>query len=127
MIVDANILIAILDDKDVHHKAAANLIANAGPERLLVHEITLAETLILPHRAGSAARAAHFIEALGITTPDPLPGLALDLAEVRADTGLKMPDCICVALAKRLQHDLATFDVRLRNVAAQLGLRVRPD
>ncbi len=126
MIVDANIIIALLDDQDAQHSVAANLIANTDSD-LLVHEITLAETLVHPYRAGAGALALHLIENLGIRTAESLPGFALYLAEVRAETGLKMPDCIGLALAMKLQHDLATFDNRLRNAATRLGLRVRPD
>jgi predicted nucleic acid-binding protein len=49
------------------------------------------------------------------------------LAEIRAHTGLKMPDCCVLLAAERLSASkLATFDARLAQVAAEHGLAVLP-
>jgi predicted DNA-binding protein (UPF0278 family) len=66
---------------------------------------------------------------LGPATPDPShPPCALSdnargrLAQLRTDTGLKLPDC-CVLLAAQ-DHDarVASFDTSLLKAARKLGL-----
>lgn len=54
-------------------------------------------------------------------------GPAVDLAKIRADTSLRMPDC-CVLLAAQESGDpaIATYDDSLRAVACARGLTVLP-
>ena len=60
---------------------------------------------------------------------DDLPGDAAgQLAELRAHTGLKLPDCCVLLTAERHgPAEIATFDTRLARVAVERGLVVRPD
>ena len=51
IVVDASVLIAFLDAKDIHHGAAVELLAEAHPP-LLVHPISAAEVLVAPVRHG---------------------------------------------------------------------------
>jgi predicted nucleic acid-binding protein len=58
---------------------------------------------------------------------DDLPGDAAgQLAELRAHTGLKLPDCCVLLTAERHgPAEIATFDARLARVAVERGLAVR--
>jgi predicted nucleic acid-binding protein len=122
---DAGVLIAHLDERDAHHERATQLLADSGTEPLGASTISLAETLVAPARAGRLTDATDALERLGI---DELPlgdGAAARLAQLRADTGRKLPDC-CVLLAAE-KHDgvLATFDSALVETAGGLGLATR--
>ena len=52
IVLDANVLIAVLTPADAHHRAGLELLARAiaDAEDLLVNPITLAEALVFPAR-----------------------------------------------------------------------------
>lgn len=125
MILDANVVIALLDDQDVHHEPAVDLAVEAVDEPLLVHEVTLAVALVVPARLGLAEEAWSLLAEMGVRTARTPEGFHLYLAAVRAGVALKMPDCIVLASAERLGQPLATFDERLAVAARSRGLSVR--
>ena len=57
--------------------------------------------------------------------PFPL-GAAQHLAQLRVDTGLKLPDCIVLLTALHQRGILAIFDDRLRRAALDQGVPVQP-
>jgi predicted nucleic acid-binding protein len=80
----------------------------------------LAEVLVGPARTGRIHTAADALRRLGLTeVPLPSDG-ASQLARLRAETQLKLPDC-CVLLAA--DEAVLTFDDRLARAAEQRGLR----
>ncbi|HAP76140.1 MAG TPA: VapC toxin family PIN domain ribonuclease [Acidimicrobiaceae bacterium] len=118
IVVDASVLIGWLDDSDVHHAEAIDLLASV--ERFFVHPLTLAEVLVHPARGGVENSVLTRLEAIGMV----VSGLPIDpvaLARLRATSRLKMPDC--VVLACGIAHDLAvaTFDDSLAAAAANRG------
>lgn len=116
IVVDASALIAFLDPDDAHHTDSIALLGDAVPP-LLVHPITAAEVLVAPVRRGVADAVWADLVAIGVeidTTPiDPF-----QLARLRAETGVKMPDCCVLATAANRQVGVATFDERLARHAA---------
>lgn len=125
MILDANVVIALLDDTDTHHAAASDIVI-APDVALSIHTVTLAEALVVPVRRGLGSQASAIVTRdLGITpvTPDLSP---LTLATLRSDTGLRLPDCIVLATAEEMAMSLATFDERLARVARGRGVEVHP-
>lgn len=122
IVLDASVLIAHLDGGDRHHADAQSLLEANNREPLGASPITLAETLVAPARAGRLADAETALQQLGVeelTLGENVPGR---LAQLRTDTGLKMPDC-CVLLAAQ-DHDarIASFDTDLLKAARELGL-----
>jgi predicted nucleic acid-binding protein len=122
IVLDASVLIAHLDGGDRHHASARSLLDASGEEPLGASAITLAETLVSPARAGRLTDAEAALQLLGVdelALGENAPGR---LAQLRADVGLKLPDC-CVLLAGQ-QHDasVASFDSNLRAAARKLGL-----
>jgi len=122
IVLDASVLIAHLDGSDRHHADAQSLLEANSQEPLGASPITLAETLVSPARAGRLADAETAVQRLGVEAlalGDNAPGR---LAQLRTDTGLKMPDC-CVLLAAQ-DHDarVASFDTGLLKAARELGL-----
>ncbi len=126
MVLDASVLIAHLDADDAHHERATRLLLDAIDEPLAASPLTLAEVLVGPARGGRDELAEGALRELGVEVVPLDVSAPRDLAELRARTQLRLPDC-CVLLAARSAGGyVATFDDRLHRAAAELGL-VRPD
>lgn len=124
IILDASVLIGHLDGRDRHHQRAKDLlVANAGTA-LGASSISLAETLVAPARSGKVGAARHALDRLAVAELPFGSDAAERLALLRAETGLKLPDC-CVLLAAQ-DHDgaIASFDTNLCRSAQALGLTV---
>jgi predicted nucleic acid-binding protein len=124
IVLDASVLIGHLDDGDPHHPAARALIEGSGATPLGASGISLAETLVAPARAGRLDEARTALQRLGVAELDLGSEAPARLAQLRAGTGRKLPDC-CVLLAAR-EHTgaIATFDRDLARTAAGLGIEV---
>lgn len=122
IVLDASVLIAHLDGGDRHHADARSLLEANSQEPLGASPITLAETLVSPARAGRLADADTALQRLGVDELALSNNAPRRLAQLRTDTGLKMPDC-CVLLAAQ-DHDarVASFDTGLLKAARKLGL-----
>lgn len=117
-------LIAFLDAEDAFHSASESLLAEAAEEALAVHPLTLAEVLVAPVRLGRLEPVLAALADLEVATlPFPADG-AIRLARLRADTGLKMPDCCVLLAAADSGGRLATFDDRLALAARRLDVEV---
>lgn len=122
IVLDASVLIAHLDGGDRHHADARSLLEANSQEPLGASPITLAETLVSPARAGRLADADTALQRLGVDELALGNNAPRRLAQLRTDTGLKMPDC-CVLLAAQ-DHDarVASFVTGLLKAARKLGL-----
>jgi predicted nucleic acid-binding protein len=118
IVVDASVLIAHLDERDALHEQALERLLGAADATLGASTLTLAEVFVGPSRRGRLQDALGAIAALEVQEIPLAPGAAGDLATLRADTGLKLPDC-CVLLAARSAgaSDVLTFDDRLARAA----------
>lgn len=126
IVLDASVLIAHLDSADRHHAEARGLLEDRAGEPLAASAITVAETFVSPARGGRLEDAEAALHRLGVEELATGAGAAGRLATLRADTGLKMPDC-CVLLAALDQEAiLASFDARLVAAARELGLSTAP-
>jgi predicted nucleic acid-binding protein len=122
ILLDASVLIAHLDGGDRHHADAQSLLEANSQEALGASPITLAETLVSPARAGRLADAETAMQRLGVEAlalGDNAPGR---LAQLRTDTGLKMPDCCVLLAAQDHAARVASFDTSLLKAARKLGL-----
>jgi len=89
-----------------------------------MHPVNLAEAFVGGAKYGRLGEVEQKIRALGIEsiTPEPdEPGL---VAELRANTKLKLPDCYVLALALQLTAPIATLDERLAAAANLRGIAV---
>ncbi|MFV0496496.1 type II toxin-antitoxin system VapC family toxin [Mycobacterium sp.] len=127
IVLDASVLIAFLAGDDAHHGAAEEFIADAVDEELAVNPLTLAEVLVAPVRDGrldTVVAALAALEVRELSFPDET---SVPLARLRAETGLKMPDCCVLLAAEAHRAGIATFDRRLAALARQRGIpAVRP-
>lgn len=121
-VVDASILLAHLDDSDPHSEAAKTILTEG--EAFAASTITLAEVLVGAARAGRLDEQLAVLSLLEISEVPIERGADAQLARLRAETGLRMPDC-CVVHAAGVTgaNAVATRDDRLARVAVARGLQ----
>ncbi len=123
-ILDASVLIALLDPADaLHAKALQAVIAAAGDE-MAIPASALAETLVAPARAGklAAARAAIRLLDLRVTPIDEAVGV--EAARLRGrHQALRLPDALVIASGKVLRaRTILTGDVRWSGVSRLVSI-----
>jgi predicted nucleic acid-binding protein len=124
IVLDASVLIAHLDARDPHHQAAVELLRAHAVELLGASQISLAEALVAPARAGRLEDAREALEKLSVHELAFGHNASPRLAGLRAETGLKMPDC-CVLLTAEDHHcGIASFDRHMCQRARDLGIPV---
>jgi predicted nucleic acid-binding protein len=127
IVLDANVLIAHLNGSDRHHAGAGTLLETISSKPWGVSSVTLAEVLVYPARAGRLADAEAALVGLDVQELPLGGGAPGRMAEMRADFGLKMPDCCVLLAAQNNEAALATFDAELLSAAEKLGVEVVPD
>lgn len=110
-VLDAGIVIAVLDANDTHH-AAARVALGArvrARDALVLPASAYAEVLVAPHRVGAAAVAEveTFLDALPATVQPITKQIAQIASSLRAAHGrrLRLPDALVVATAIDLRAD----------------------
>ena len=98
-VLDASILLAHLDDTDPHAEAAQAILAGEG--EFAASTITLAEVLVGSARAQRLDEQLAALAGLEIREVAIEQGAAAQLARLRAETGLRMPDCACCTQPRR--------------------------
>ncbi len=104
-VLDAGIIIAILDPSDVHHEAAARAltVARQRGDTLVLPASAFAECLVAPCRRGPEAVAlvSSFVDALPARIEPASRAIASAAAELRARHAgrLRLPDALVVATA----------------------------
>jgi len=118
-VLDAGVIIAILDASDVHHKAAASAltVAREHGDILVLPASAYTECLVSPYRRGPEAVSVvdSFIDALPAGIEPASRAIASGAAELRARHagGLRLPDALVVATAIVLGADqVITTDSR---------------
>ena len=125
IVMDASVLIAHLNPADPHHEAATAILLAGSPGQMLVHTIALAEVLFGGVRVGHGASMRDDLRAAGIVVAPHDDGEPLRLAELRASSGLKLPECCVLDVAIHHQASLATFDDALAAAACARGVPVQ--
>jgi predicted nucleic acid-binding protein len=129
ILVDANVLLALINNSDDRHEAASEWVATTSDD-LLVPPTVIAEVCHLVgerdrNRRAEVAFLRSFEEAGGLRlaelTPADVSRMA-DLTEQYADLGLGGTDASIVAIAERLGIErIATFDRRHFTVVRDAG------
>lgn len=123
-VLDAGVLIAVLDADDVHHDHARKAIAAMRDrgDRLVVPASAYAEILVAPLRESRAKGDAVdvFVDALPAEVEPATRAIASLAAELRARHGtrLRLPDALVVATAINLRAArVVTTDARWPDLA----------
>lgn len=124
IVLDASVLIGYLDGLDAHHTAARALMSAAIDDELAVNTLTLAEILVIPVSQGALETVLVVLRDLEVEELGFPTDAALQLAGLRATTGLRMPDCAVLLSAQAAGASIASFDDRLTRAAGQLALPV---
>lgn len=125
-VLDTDVLIAALDRRDAHHRAAAHGLENllAGKVSVLLSLINYAETLVRPAADERTLRTAiDAIATLGIELVAPTPTIARDAARYRA-LNVSLADGFAMATAAAHKATLATFDRRVRRALSQAAIEL---
>jgi predicted nucleic acid-binding protein len=118
----AGVIVAYLDAEDAQHQQAESLLEREIDDEFAVNPLTLAEVLVGPSRTDHLDAARTALRELEVAE-QPFPAdTAVRLARLRADTGLRMPDCCVLLAAQDTAARVAAFDERLIRGAEQLGL-----
>ena len=124
IVLDASAIIALFDHTDSHHEWALKMLRDTAAFDLATSTLTYAETLIHPTKAGKKNVFESAFAGLGVKVHPLLPGDALDLADVRNQTSLRMPDAVVLALAVKLGANIATTDQELGKAARKRKIGV---
>ena len=116
-VLDAGIVIALLDSDDAHHAAARAALRDAldRGDDLVLPASAYAECMVGPLRRGEQAAATvdAFLAALPVRVEPITRPMARGAALLRAREGraLRLPDALVLATAIELRaHDLLTTD-----------------
>jgi predicted nucleic acid-binding protein len=109
-VLDAGIIIAVLDADDAHHQVAREALhqALADGQRLALPASAHAEAMVGPQRHGDAATTVDaFIDALPAVIEPATRDIARAAAALRARHGrsLRLPDALVLATAETLGAD----------------------
>ena len=125
-LVDSGVLIALLDDTDIHHAASSSAIVSAlrPGHSLAIAATTLAEILVRPYSVGDQAvsRCLNAIDRLPIAVIDLDRAISMKAAELRATIpGMRLPDATIVATAVVSSASaLLTTDAKLARISTSL-------
>jgi predicted nucleic acid-binding protein len=122
LILDASVLIGLLDTADTHHDRAVDDVEAADRERrqLLLPASAYSETLVAFARVRRLEEARRAITAMGITIVSLTDTIAERAAELRArHSRLRLPDAIVLATAQEMGGSLLSYDRRLSQLAGK--------
>lgn len=122
IVLDAGVLIAHLDPNDAHHDSAKSFLESHVSHSFAMSALTIAECLVRPSMAGAAARVEATVDLLQIGRVSLNGSDSAGLAQVRADTALRMPDAVVLFTAESHGAELATTDAALHRAAHSRGV-----
>jgi predicted nucleic acid-binding protein len=120
LILDASVLIGLLDTLDAHHAAAVDDVeaADLRGTNLFAPASAYSEALVSFARAGRLSDARDAIAAMGIAVTPLSAVIGESAAQLRATHDrLRLPDAIVLATARVLDAEPLTYDDRLARVA----------
>lgn len=120
LILDASVLIGLLDTEDSHHDRAIDEVelADRAGQQLLTPASAYSEALIAFARAGRVSDAREAIASMGITVVPHTTPIAERAAELRArHDSLRLPNALVLATAAEHNGALLTYDHRLAGTA----------
>jgi predicted nucleic acid-binding protein len=120
LILDASVLIGLMDTADAHHDRSIDDVEAAGRagRQLLLPASAYSETLVAFARAGRLDDARQAVVAMGITVVPLTETIAERAAELRArHERLRLPDAIVLATAQEQGGELLSYDRRLSQLA----------
>jgi predicted nucleic acid-binding protein len=124
IVLDASVLIALLDPNDALHTAARAALARHAGDDLKLPASAYAESLVGPARRGRLAAAKQAIDALLLDIVPITGQVAEEAAALRAQhPSLRLPDALVVATGSVLGAAVVlTGDARWRQLGPTITL-----
>lgn len=120
VVLDASVLIGLLDRADAHHPRAVKDVeaADESSNTLLAPASAYSETLVAFSRARRVPDARRALRAMGVQVVPLTEEIAVQAAEIRVShSSLRLPDALVLATARAHAADLLTYRVRLKRAA----------
>jgi predicted nucleic acid-binding protein len=129
IVVDASVMIALLDPADGLHQAAARALTSRAGDDLKLPASAYSESLVAPARSGALSAAKAAITSLLIDVVPITEGIAEDAAELRGrHPKLRLPDALVIATGKALNADtVLTGDAAWRRLSNMVAVLQRPE
>ncbi len=121
LILDASVLIALLDRADPHYARAVEEVqaADQDGDNLVAPANAYSEALVAFARVSRIDDAREAIAAMGIEVAPLDAGTAEQAAALRArHDRLRLPDAMVLATSQQLSGRMLSYDQRLRRYAA---------
>jgi len=120
VVLDADVLVAALDESDPHHGRARELFTDWQERQAsrLISVVNLSEVLVAPaadRRRLRRARAA--IAALGVAIHRPSEAIGVEAARLRGTHPISLPDAYCLATARDADCAVVSFDRKVVRAA----------
>ncbi len=122
IVFDAGVLIAHLSTDDKFHAAAETFLDEHEEFEFVVHNLTVDECLVHAAAHGRTTTVLSALERLTFVQADLTRAETVGIAEVRAATGLRMPDAIVLHTAETTGRELVTTDRVLARTAEERGV-----
>lgn len=129
LILDASVLIGLLDSSDPHHPVAVNDVeaADQAGAALQTPASAYSEALVAFARADRVTDARESIAGMGIAVAPLTAEIGERAAGLRAEhERLRLPDALVLATARGLGADLLTYDDRLSRIANHVPNHEQP-
>jgi predicted nucleic acid-binding protein len=124
LILDASVLIGLLDTADAHHSRAVDDVeaADLAGEKLLAPASAYSEALVSFARARRIRDAREAIAAMGVAVTPMTGSIAETAAELRGTHDrLRLPDAIVLATASEHKARLLTYEDRRQRLTNRVA------
>ena len=106
IVLDASLVIALLDPADKLHPSSLRAFERVAGEDLAIPASALAETLVIPSRAGKLDEARAKIHLLDLRAAPVEESIAVAAARLRGrHRKLRLPDALVIATGEVLEAD----------------------
>lgn len=124
IVVDASVLIALLDPDDALHNAAAAALSRHAGDDLKLPASAYSESLVGPARRGDLRAAKHAIASLLMDVVPITDRIAEHAADLRArQPKLRLPDALVIATGSTLNADMVlTGDAGWRRLGKTISV-----
>lgn len=122
IILDASVVIALLDPNDALHAASIRALEEIAGQELAIPASALAETLVMPARAGRLGEARSRIQELDLRVAPADESVAVEAARLRGEhRDLRLPDALVIATGEVLSADsVLTGDRNWRTISTRV-------
>jgi predicted nucleic acid-binding protein len=117
VVLDASALIALLSSDDPHHDWAVRMFLDTVAWQFQMTVLNQAEAMIHPTKAGKLKQFHAAVDRLRIEIVPVESSDGAQLAKIRADTNLRMPDVLVLHQALKVDGAIATTDKVLAEAA----------